>query len=222
MQLIDLLYLTVRGWALWAFIPGLSKKSTMLSGIVSALLIFEPGGTEAIGLKLPEAQGLIGVVGEFLLGLLVAIPFLVPLWAAELVGGMIEVTTGLSFASIVNPLAPGASKGLWSTVCRELTWGKMILLAILPDILTAYVESVRLAAPGSGLLPPQILATLTRSFIQAGEWTAEKGMPLLLGYLLMDFVSGLISKISTVQGANSLMQVVKCGMGAGWVYVVTR
>jgi flagellar biosynthesis protein FliR len=222
MNAVNFLHLTVRGGAIWMLIPGLSKRVSIVLGVMSALLLFDPTDSGASFAGLSDLGQLVPIFGEFLIGIMVVVPFLAPIWAAEVLGGMIENTTNLSFASIVNPLAQGASKGLWSTVCRELTWANMIILSILPQIITAYADSVHLAAPGSGMTPSHLIPAISASFIYAAEWTALRGMPILIGCIIIDCVSGLITRISSVQGLSPIVQIIKSGTAAAWVYAVMR
>jgi flagellar biosynthesis protein FliR len=222
MNAVDFLHLTVRGGAIWMLVPGLSKRVAIALGVMSALLLFEPSDSGVSLAGLTDLREWVAIFSEFLIGIMVVIPFLAPIWAAEVLGGMIENTTNLSFASIVNPLAQGASKGLWSTVCRELTWANMIILSILPQIITAYSDSVHLVAPGSGVTPLTLIPAISASFTHAVEWIALRGMPLLIGCILIDCVSGLITRISSVQGLSPMVQIVKSSTAAAWVYAVMR
>ena len=222
MNAVDFLHLTVRGGAIWVLVPGLSKRVAIALGVMSALLLFEPSDSGVSLAGLTDLRKWVAIFSEFLIGIMVVIPFLAPIWAAEVLGGMIENTTNLSFASIVNPLAQGASKGLWSTVCRELTWANMIILSILPQIITAYSDSVHLVAPGSGVTPLSLIPAISASFTHAAEWIVLRGMPLLIGCILIDCVSGLITRISSVQGLSPMVQIVKSGTAAAWVYAVMR
>ena len=203
-------------------IPGLSKRVAIVLGVMSALLLFEPTDSGASFAELTELREWVAFFSEFLIGIMVVIPFLAPIWAAEILGGMIENITNLSFASIVNPLAQGASKGLWSTVCRELTWANMIILSILPQIITAYADSVQIVAPGSGITSSYFVPTISASFTHAVGWIALRGMPLLIGCIIIDCVSGLISRISSVQGLSPIVQIVKSGTAAVWVYAIMK
>lgn len=219
---IDLLYLTVRAWSMWVLVPGIPRRLALVLGLLCALLVFEPSW-EARSVSVPWGEwNILATVIEACVGLLVVVPLLVPVWIAEVVGGMIDISTNLSFASVVNPLAPGSSKGVWSTVCRELTFGRLVIISLFPRLIAAYATTVPLVAPGSGVISPTIISQVTSAWIGVGGSLLGAIVPLLIGCLIVEGLVGVISRTANVNGTSAIGQLMKFGLGAGFVSAVMR
>lgn len=222
MDATDGLYITVRGWGMWLLVPGLPRRISLVLGPLCALLVLEPFGSGWSLNAFSRNWNVMATIVEIFVGVLVVVPFLVPVWIAEVVGGMVDVSTNLTFASIVNPLAPGASKGVWSTICRELTFGRLVLLSLFPQIILQFAASVRFVAPGSGVISTTLVSRVGAVWAGVAESLMGAIVPFLVGCLVVEVLVGLVGKFSAASGVSILVSLMKFGLGIAFVCAVIR
>lgn len=218
----DALHVTARAWGMWLLVPGLPRRMSLMLGPLCALLVIEPSSGAWSLSALFTKLNVMATLVEVCVGLLVVVPLLVPVWLAEVVGGIIDVSTNLSFASIVNPLAPGASKGVWSTICRELTFGRLVLISLFPHLLAAYVASIRLVAPGTGAITQPLILRVVSEWTGVTDSLLGALVPFLAGCLIIEGFVGIVGRFSAASGVNSLVQLMKFGLGVGFVCTALR
>ncbi len=222
MDLVAFVSISVRGWALWLMVPGLSRRTVFVLGIVSALCVFDSSSLISASIGINESvrihSFISAILRECAIGILVVIPFLIPVWSTELIGGIVDLSTNLSLASIISPMAPNGSKGIWAAIFRELNWGNMVLLGTLPRIVIAFAESITTLPPGSCMAQVALIERVTTAWYNAGVWIAQTIIPFLLGCLAIEIISGLVSRFSLCQEFTIGVQLMKCGLSFSLLY----
>jgi flagellar biosynthesis protein FliR len=178
--------------------PLFSSKQlpSQVRGLVAVGLSIGLAGVASHGQQIPTAPLEVGAlaVEQVLVGLLLSFTLAALMAAVQTAGGLVDMTSGLSFGATVDPIN-GNPGGVFSELYALI--GVMLFIAIGGDawILHGLARTFDLvpltASPHLGSLATAAEASVSSLFIAAIEVAA----PVMLALLITDVAFGMVSKV---------------------------